>query len=290
MSAPTSQTEGGIVLALAGGSADDGLAGLLRERGYALRELPPGQARTGLDCDDPTDLLVLDSARADAAAVGAAWKQACPRRLRGLVVLGIPDDDERWRLLGDEHLPGDWTGEQALELIEAELTRLNEERKYIRHAFTLEAKSDPESILEVGDYLEAAVAASGIGQETAVLFVNAVREALDNAATHGNRDAPGARVRLEYLLAANRITATVTDEGEGFDTRGYLGEGLEGDAVAVAHKWRKDKTSGGLGVILMLRCLDSVEYNGKGNSVKLTRRLEPETSGTSAPETPTAAC
>ena len=76
-----------------------------------------------------------------------------------------------------------------------------------------------------------------------------------------------------YLVDQSKVTVTVEDEGEGFDTELYLTRGVEGDAVAVARERHQAGRVGGLGIMLMLKCVDNLEYNYAGNLVKLTKNL-----------------
>jgi anti-sigma regulatory factor (Ser/Thr protein kinase) len=77
----------------------------------------------------------------------------------------------------------------------------------------------------------------------------------------------GRRVRVTLVRADGEITATIRDEGDGFDWRPYLDPDPErvldanGHGIAIAR-----------GV-----CFDDVAYQGKGNVVVATVRLGAET-------------
>jgi anti-sigma regulatory factor (Ser/Thr protein kinase) len=44
-----------------------------------------------------------------------------------------------------------------------------------------------------------------------------------------------------------------------------------GDAVSAARERYEQGRLGGLGIMLMLRCTDQLEYNEKGNQITLTK-------------------
>jgi len=103
----------------------------------------------------------------------------------------------------------------------------------------------------------------------------AFREAVGNAVQHGNRRDPVKTVRVEYYQDARRITVVVRDEGEGFNSRPYLRQADEGDAAQAARTRHRQGGQGGLGILMIIRCTDQVEYNEKGNVVTFTKLLPP---------------
>ena len=91
----------------------------------------------------------------------------------------------------------------------------------------------------------------------------AVAEALSNAAVHGNRLNPRARVSVIVEVTPRRQAAIeVKDGGKGFDST-LLEDPTEADRILVP---------GGRGVFLMRRLVDEVAYSGPGNRVRLVKR------------------
>lgn len=124
-------------------------------------------------------------------------------------------------------------------------------------------------------------------QELSVLRAG-LREIIVNAIEHGNlgityaeknaalndgtyyalldrrRQEPGntdKRVRIEYQLNGLRAEYVITDEGSGFDHR-ILREQLKAISALEAH---------GKGLIMAEHIFDSMEFNARGNSVRLVR-------------------
>ncbi|HTL52752.1 MAG TPA: ATP-binding protein, partial [Planctomycetota bacterium] len=112
-----------------------------------------------------------------------------------------------------------------------------------------------------------------VGMEaTAVTALGvAFREAVDNAARHGNKNNPNRKIDVIYIVDKQKVFISIEDEGPGFDTEVYLKRGQEGDAAGEARKRHKENRVGGLGIMLMLRCVDKLEYNYAGNQIKLTK-------------------
>jgi serine/threonine-protein kinase RsbW len=100
----------------------------------------------------------------------------------------------------------------------------------------------------------------------------AFREAVANAVQHGNRDDEKKYVNALYLQDREKVTMVVRDEGPGFDHRHNLSRpsGRE-DIIAIARERFEGGNPGGLGMILMSKCVDKVEYNAKGNEVTLQK-------------------
>jgi serine/threonine-protein kinase RsbW len=91
----------------------------------------------------------------------------------------------------------------------------------------------------------------------------ALAEALANAVVHGNQLRPRAFVGISVEVEPRRgAVITVKDSGAGFvsDT---LPDPLEPDKLMLPR---------GRGVFLMRRLMDGVEYNRRGNQVRLTLR------------------
>lgn len=90
-------------------------------------------------------------------------------------------------------------------------------------------------------------------------------EALANAMLYGNRNDPEKFVQVEVELDDARVALCVTDEGEGFDPADVP------DPTLVPNLQRP----GGRGVFLIRKLMDEVEYNERGNSVRLVLYREP---------------
>jgi serine/threonine-protein kinase RsbW len=90
----------------------------------------------------------------------------------------------------------------------------------------------------------------------------AVEEAINNAIKHGNKFDPRKVVKFSYDVGPQRTVVMVADQGDGFDPDALddptLDENLEKPT--------------GRGVMLMHAYMDEVQYNAKGNRVRMVKR------------------
>lgn len=101
----------------------------------------------------------------------------------------------------------------------------------------------------------------------------ALNEAIGNAQRHGHKYNAELPIEFRYIHKQERLIVRITDQGEGFDYRAELQRKKAGTAVDEARARYRAGGYGGLGIMLMLKCVDSVEYNRKGNQVTLTKYL-----------------
>ena len=102
----------------------------------------------------------------------------------------------------------------------------------------------------------------------------AVKEGIDNAVRHGNLSDPAKTVDVNVLVDRKKITIIVEDEGNGFDFEYYL-QRLDDEEAFEKAKRRilEEETRGGLGILLMYKCTDRLEYSGAGNILRLEKNL-----------------
>lgn len=132
----------------------------------------------------------------------------------------------------------------------------------IHEKIDLELPSNLSMMASVIDYLLNRVAKLGLIQpEQSNLFV-ALDEAFVNAVKHGNKSDPSKLLRITAELSGKEAIFTIEDEGDGFDVREIP------DPCDPANLF---KTSG-RGVMLMYNIMDEVEYNTRGNKVKMVKR------------------
>ena len=112
---------------------------------------------------------------------------------------------------------------------------------------------------------------AGFRGDSLVALTTAYREAIRNAEIHGSAGDSGLSIDVEVLLDPQRITISIEDEGEGFDHRGYFVQLDGSEPVSLARERHASGGVGGLGIYLMARCVDRVEYNDCGNRITLVK-------------------
>jgi anti-sigma regulatory factor (Ser/Thr protein kinase) len=87
-----------------------------------------------------------------------------------------------------------------------------------------------------------------------------VDELFLNAVIHGNKDDASKSVAIKVDLDDEKITITITDQGEGFDWQRVLDRNTPADL----------ENEGGRGIFLVKHYVDSIHYNKIGNEVRVT--------------------
>ena len=177
-------------------------------------------------------------------------------------------------IVGDENLPQPFEFRQLLDTADAEIMRAAEEELIFDQQINIHLPTDEQSIEKVIDTVHKLLETSGLNEEGQVAMSAAFREAVVNAAQHGNKYKRDRKIEVQYLLDNEKITAVVKDQGNGFDHGKFVKSGSTRDAISAARERHQQGRMGGLGIMLMLRCCDRLEYNEKGNQLTLTKNLK----------------
>ncbi len=221
------------------------------------------------------DLIVIDVGVANSPRICEAIKKDRESSLTSIIVIGEDGFDSKkvdaLTVLPDEHINEPFDLNDLVKMAESELGRTAEERNYFDHVLHFRLKTRDDQIEQANDLVGHALNSSGLAGEARDAFTVAFREAMDNAARHGNKSNEDAGIDVLYLVDREKVTITVSDDGEGFDTEVYLSRGVSGNPVDAARERHGSGGHGGLGIMLMLRCVDKLEYNYAGNKISLTR-------------------
>lgn len=101
----------------------------------------------------------------------------------------------------------------------------------------------------------------GVPRSQAFALRNGLHEAVVNAVRHGNGQDPEKLVRIAYGFVGNDVWIEVEDQGPGFDAT------IVADPCSDTNRERP----GGRGLHLMQHFMSSVEYNDRGNCVRMLR-------------------
>ncbi|MCZ6788152.1 MAG: ATP-binding protein, partial [Planctomycetota bacterium] len=91
------------------------------------------------------------------------------------------------------------------------------------------------------------------------------------AEIHGCEEQPTRAIEVETLLDHEKLTVIIEDQGGGFDHASYRESISSSAPVSMARSRHKTGGVGGLGIYLMERCADRLEYNDRGNRVTITK-------------------
>ncbi|MCU0471790.1 MAG: ATP-binding protein [Bacteroidales bacterium] len=100
---------------------------------------------------------------------------------------------------------------------------------------------------------------AGINQDNYGKILVSTLEAVNNAIIHGNKSDSRKFVEIEIIIKGNLLQVKVTDEGSGFRPERVPDPTFPENIEAI----------NGRGVFLMSKLADEIEFNKKGNSVKL---------------------
>ncbi len=175
--------------------------------------------------------------------------------------------------------------QELFTLTEHELRRVPQDRKIVLHHTRFQFRTTDQSLERAHKLSHDLVHRSGLPEDQAQAMTAAVKEAIDNGVRHGHRSNHKKVVDVTFLLDREKILVTVEDQGEGFDYRFYVDQLRDEDAYVRARKVHESGRRGGLGILLMYRCCDKLEYLGRGNIVRLTKLLR-KASAAAAPAAP----
>ena len=128
--------------------------------------------------------------------------------------------------------------------------------------------SRTEQLLEVREYVSGAAREFGFEDEDVANIALAVDEACTNIIKHAYQFARDKQIHITVIRSSDEFEVRITDEGRSFDPATIRTPDLK---QHLAH-YRK----GGLGVYLMRRLMDAVEYNirpGNRNEVRMVKNL-----------------
>jgi serine/threonine-protein kinase RsbW len=103
----------------------------------------------------------------------------------------------------------------------------------------------------------------GINKENYGKILVSALEAVNNAIVHGNKSDKKKYVSIELFLQDEIFQITVEDEGNGFKP-GEIPDPTKPENI---------ESINGRGIFLMSRLADEIEFNRKGNKVKMTFKI-----------------
>jgi len=179
-----------------------------------------------------------------------------------------------FRVCGDEHLIEPFEVKRLFQIAEAVLRRISQESILFRQEVLFQFPTMDNFIEKANDFCSKLLISCGLNEESQITLGAAFREALANAAQHGNKYRRDRMLEVLYLLDREKIVLSVTDSGPGFDWQGFVRVGQTADAIGKARQSYKEGRLGGLGIMLMSRCVDKIEYNDSGNVITLTKSIQ----------------
>jgi len=106
--------------------------------------------------------------------------------------------------------------------------------------------------------------ANNFSQEDIFATHLALEEAFLNATKHGSKMDPDKEIKVDYSVGSDKVEIFMTDEGDGFDPN------VVPDPRYGENLYKTD----GRGLLLMRSYMDVIEFNERGNRVRMVRYKE----------------
>jgi anti-sigma regulatory factor (Ser/Thr protein kinase)/CheY-like chemotaxis protein len=255
---------------------DPTLLAELRRRGLGIQPATSLEEAVELLKTDEPQVVVVDESLPFAQELTVAVKSDIdgPDRDR-LPVISLEGsaDGVEVRCLPDLRVPR----ASAAELVDkakALVERRARQRRLFDQELILKARTTPDGVEQTGDIMDKLFASCGYTDEEQVRLGHTFREAMGNAAEHGNKNDPARTIHVNFLRSGDRIMFVIKDEGPGFDTKKFLARAEEVSALEHTRSRRANEVRpGGLGVFIMKQTCDGIRFNDSGNAIYLMKFL-----------------
>ena len=132
-------------------------------------------------------------------------------------------------------------------------------------------ESRPTAIVEVCEQLLSEVKANDFSEEDVFAVHLALEEAFINAIKHGHKMDPSQKVKIDYSVGMDKVEVSMADLGDGFDP----------DSIPDPRVGKNLYKTEGRGLLLIRSYMVVVEFNERGNCVRMVRYKEkPRLAGT----------
>ncbi len=133
--------------------------------------------------------------------------------------------------------------------------------------YTLSVDSSTKHLSEVRDFVAQHAQNIGLSEKDISEIRLAVDEAYTNIIKHAYKNRPSKPVKIEIGFDSKKLWISIMDEGESFKPEEYKAPDIL--------KRIKNKQRGGMGVFLIQKLMDQVQYNRKGsmNEIRMVKNL-----------------
>ena len=231
-----------------------------------------------LDSQSP-GVVILDYGLADAQALVDGMKLSPtynPVPVLALFPQGCdPEHPPGLRIRADVELAEPFELARLIAIAQTRAARTATVPAYDELSLRLVLPSTPSGLDHITELATVLFRHCGLDATNQSRLLAAFREAVGNAIQHGSRRDPSKAVRVEFHQDAGRVTIAVEDDGDGFDHRRFLKQAMEKEAVDAARRRHEEGGQGGLGILMIHRCADHIEFSDTGNAVTFTKLILP---------------
>jgi DNA-binding response OmpR family regulator len=255
------------------------LAAHLRRWGYEPTVLSEGRPVVPWVRLHHPDLILLDLLLPDVHgyAICETLKLERDTNLTPIVMvtaLTAPEDKVRGLQVGANHyMTKPFTAEDLHQAIEEALAWKNDlVRRGTEGEIRFHLQSDTKYLEELNQLLGALFLFSGLSETQVKQLITAVRELGTNAIEWGHRKQSERVVTVDYTIDPEKVTIIIRDTGPGFDPH-HLPHAANPDDP-ISHLMVRETLGlrdGGFGILMARGLVDELEYNEKGNEVRLVK-------------------
>ncbi len=184
------------------------------------------------------------------------------------------EEDLDFKIWENDYLVDPFDIHELFGLIEAELLRVPSDRKVFLQQISMSLKTQRDNLEKANKMADLIIRQALDSEEACTALYAAVKEGLDNAAVHGNGWDSEKQISLNFLVDHEKISLTIEDQGEGFDSDFFLSQIDKDEAFEKAKdKIIQEGRKGGLGILLMSRCTDEMAYSDQGRLLLLEKNI-----------------
>ncbi len=233
------------------------------------------QARQAIEEKGPVHVAILDGHLEGSSDICREMKTAPRNHLVSVLYIHPQDTSKKkagsLRVMEDESLGEPFDVHELVALAMSEYHRCQDESILFVRELHLQFPAEEAALNDAFELIESLIELAGADTEEDASFNYAVREAIDNARRHGCKSDTKKAIELLYVLDKEKITITVMDEGPGFDYEKHINAAQQRSPLEQVRIRHNAGGHGGLGIAMMLRCCDKLEYVTPGNLIKLTK-------------------
>jgi CheY-like chemotaxis protein/anti-sigma regulatory factor (Ser/Thr protein kinase) len=255
------------------------LAGLLRRWGYEPTVLTEGKPAVTWVQQHRPDLILLDLLLPDIHGYNICETLKLERDTNLIPIVMVtaltaPEDRIKGLQVGaNRYLTKPFTADQLHQTIEEALAWKEDlQSRGTEGMIRFHLQSDTQYLEELNHLLSALFLFSGLNQTQAKQLATAVREMGTNAIEWGHRKQADRIVTVDYTIDAEKITILIRDTGPGFDPAHLPHAAQPEDPIG--HLMVRETLGlreGGFGILMARGLVDELQYNDKGNEVRLVK-------------------
>jgi DNA-binding response OmpR family regulator len=259
------------------------LAAHLRRWGYEPAVLAEGKPAVAWVQQHKPDLILLDLLLPDihGYSICETLKLERDTNLIPIVMvtaLTAPEDKIRGLQVGANHyMTKPFTTEDLHRSIEEALAWKDDlQRRGTEGEIRFQLQSDTKYLDELNHLLGALFLFSGLSQHQVKQLTTAVRELGTNAIEWGHRRQLERIVTVDYAIDTEKVTIDIRDTGPGFDPSNLPHAAQPEDPIShLMVRETLGMREGGFGILMARGLVDELEYNEKGNEVRLVKYFTP---------------